>query len=53
MNTTENKRKHADWQDSYRRSSNFPSLTENETEKLKIKGSGKLKLKKNKTDSEE
>ena len=40
----ENKKKHADFQDEYRKSSNFSKLNENESEKLKIKGDGEVKL---------
>jgi len=38
-------KKSADFQDAYRKSSNFPSLEENEGEKLKIKGDGDLSVK--------
>lgn len=38
-------RRFADWQNPYRRSSNFPTLVEDETEELAIKGNGKLKKK--------
>jgi len=42
----ERKKKHADFQDEYRKSSNFSKLNENEADKLKIKGNGEVKLKK-------
>ncbi|WP_156115512.1 hypothetical protein [Psychroserpens sp. Hel_I_66] len=46
----ENKKKeHADFQDKYRKSSNFPSLNEKEAEKLKPKGGGDLKVKDSKS----
>lgn len=38
----EKKKKHADFQDEYRKSSNFEKLSENDD--LKIKGDGKLKI---------
>lgn len=42
----ENKKKHADFQDEYRKSSNFGKTDSNNEEDLKIKGDGELKLKK-------
>jgi len=42
----ERKKKHADFQDEYRKSSNFSKLNENEADELKIKGNGEVKLKK-------
>ena len=42
------KKEHADFQDAYRKSSNFPTLKETETEKLKIEGDGDLKIKSSK-----
>jgi len=42
MKKEENKKKHADFQDSYRRSSNFNNTTKDED--FKIKKNGKLKL---------
>ena len=47
--STPKRRRHADFQNAYRRSSNFPTLVEKETKELKIKGSGTLKLKKKNT----
>lgn len=50
----ERKKKDADFQDEYHKSSNFSKL--NQDEKLKIKGDGKLKMKNDaemKTESEE
>lgn len=41
----ERKKKDADFQDEYRKSSNFSKLNENESEKLKVKGDGDVKLK--------
>lgn len=38
----EKKKKHADFQDEYRKSSNFEKLSEKDD--LKIKGDGKLKI---------
>lgn len=42
----ENKKKHADFQDESRRSSNFGKTNANNEEDLEIKGDGKLKLEK-------
>lgn len=42
----EKKKKHADFQDDYHKSSNFGKAPEEE--KLKIKGDGKLKIEKDK-----
>lgn len=39
------KKKHADFQDTYRKSSNFQKLTDKESDKLKITGDGDLKVK--------
>ena len=47
-----NTKKHADFQNSYRRSSNFSTLTEDETEKLKIKGDGDLSKRKPSEDND-
>ncbi len=44
------KRKHADFQDEYHKSSNFPSAREKESEKLKVVGNGELKVKDSKKD---
>ncbi|WP_189702535.1 hypothetical protein [Subsaximicrobium wynnwilliamsii] len=48
MSDTDKKktRKNADFQDDYHKSSNFPSLEENEGKKLEIDGDGDLKVKK-------
>ncbi len=43
---------HADFQDAYRRSSNFSQINEDEAEKLKIEGDGEVHLKKS-TEGEE
>ena len=48
MKTKDNplrQKRHADWQNPYRRSSNFSKLVEDDTEKMTIKGNGKLKMK--------
>ena len=47
MKTKDNplrQRRHADWQNPYRRSSNFSRLIEDETDEMTIKGNGKLKM---------
>ncbi|WP_223548453.1 hypothetical protein [Aestuariivivens sp. NBU2969] len=45
-NTTSRKKKHADFQDVYRRSSNFMSYSKKDYNAFKVKGNGYLKLKK-------
>ena len=45
MKTKDNplrQKRHADWQNPYRRSSNFSRLVEDETDEMTIKGNGKL-----------
>ncbi|WP_242205384.1 hypothetical protein [Aestuariivivens insulae] len=43
---TSRTKKHADFQDAYRRSSNFMSYSKEEYKAFKVKGNGYLKLKK-------
>ena len=47
-----NKKEHADFQDQYRRSSNFPTLKEDEGDDLNIKGEGEIGLNEDKRKSE-
>lgn len=42
---TKREKKHADFQDPFRRSSNFPSYRKTESEIFKVKGNGDLKIK--------
>lgn len=44
MKVMERKKKHADFQDEYRKSSNFGRI--NKEDNLKIKGDGKIKMEK-------
>lgn len=50
-NKENKKRKHADFQDEYHKSSNFPSAREKEADKLKIVGDGELKVKDSEKDN--
>ncbi|WP_242132376.1 hypothetical protein [Aestuariivivens marinum] len=45
-NTETKKKKHADFQDAYRRSSNFMSFSKEDYKSFKLKGNGYLKLNK-------
>ncbi|WP_242119040.1 hypothetical protein [Aestuariivivens sediminicola] len=45
-NITSRKKKHADFQDAYRRSSNFMSYSKEDYKSFKLKGNGDLKYKK-------
>ena len=48
--TTARKKKHADFQDAYRRSSNFMSYSKEDYKSFKLKGNGYLKYKKPEAD---
>ncbi len=48
----EKHKEHADFQDAYRRSSNFSQINEDEAEELKIEGDGEVQIK-NSGESEE
>lgn len=43
-NKANDKKEHADFQDAYRRSSNFDSLNDEEAEKLEVEGDGEVSL---------
>ena len=51
-NTASRKKKHADFQDAYRRSSNFMSYSKKDYNAFKVKGNGYLKFKKDDTTAE-
>ncbi|WP_242087056.1 hypothetical protein [Aestuariivivens sediminis] len=51
-NSTSRKKKYADFQDAYRRSSNFMSFSKEEYKAFKLKGNGYLKYKKPHEDTE-
>ncbi|SDB35945.1 hypothetical protein SAMN03097699_0893 [Flavobacteriaceae bacterium MAR_2010_188] len=44
-NKDEKHKEHADFQDAYRRSSNFSQINEDEAEELKIEGDGEVHIK--------
>ena len=48
-NKTRKRKKHADFQDAYRRSSNFNSFVKEDAKKFKLKGNGELKMKNRKS----